>query len=156
MTHDWEVLVSNAHLHRPFFMNHSFGPKTWEQKLCELTWHCCICCNSTNGRVEYEPIKSRRSGSSYQLTRTKLETPKNKKKSEKRNWRKNSENFFFCPKPQLNKIALQLRSTTLQQLWVGDVKIEILFNCVSFPIKNFRSTIFLMFLHVGLKNQVDT
>jgi hypothetical protein len=39
-------------LWRPFFRHHSFS---LEQKLWKtLTWHCCICCNPANGRVDFE------------------------------------------------------------------------------------------------------
>jgi hypothetical protein len=39
----------NPPLWRPFFKHHSFGSKlgTWN-------WHCCMCCNPPNGRVDFE------------------------------------------------------------------------------------------------------
>ncbi len=42
-------------LWRPFFRHHSFGSKLGP-KIVEktLTWHCCICCNPANGRVDSE------------------------------------------------------------------------------------------------------
>jgi hypothetical protein len=40
-------------LRRPFFKHQS---KARKQKLSgKLAWHCCMCCNPANGRVEENP-----------------------------------------------------------------------------------------------------
>jgi hypothetical protein len=39
--------------------------KAWNKKLWKsLTWHCCICCNPANGRVDFEEW------SAYKIQRT--------------------------------------------------------------------------------------
>jgi len=37
---------------RPFFrhLDQSLEQKLWKT----LTWHCCMCCNPANGRVDFE------------------------------------------------------------------------------------------------------
>jgi hypothetical protein len=54
----------------------------------KLTWHCCICCNPANRRVDFEDswlIKSsfitKDEMKACQLTRTKLPQKKKKKKN---------------------------------------------------------------------------
>jgi hypothetical protein len=48
-----------------------------------LTWHCCMCCNPANGRVEFEDVWLKKPSFitiygmiACQLTRTKLINPK--------------------------------------------------------------------------------
>jgi hypothetical protein len=41
-------------LWRPLFRHHSFGSKLGTKIVETLTWHCCMCCNPTNGRVDFE------------------------------------------------------------------------------------------------------
>ncbi len=41
-------------LWRPFFRHHSFGSKLGTKLWKTLTWHCCMCCNPANGRVDFE------------------------------------------------------------------------------------------------------
>jgi hypothetical protein len=51
-THD--RLGSNPHFGDHFsdaiHSDHSLEQKLWKT----LTWHCCICCNPANGRVDFE------------------------------------------------------------------------------------------------------
>ncbi len=41
-------------LWRPLFRHHSFGSKLGKKLWKTLTWHCCMCCNPANGRVDFE------------------------------------------------------------------------------------------------------
>ena len=53
-THDREVLGSIPHYGDHFsgtiHLDQSLEQKLWKT----LTWHCCICCNPANGRVDFE------------------------------------------------------------------------------------------------------
>ena len=49
--HDLEVVGLNPPLRRLFFMHHSLGSKHGSKNL--MTWHCCMCCNPANGRVDF-------------------------------------------------------------------------------------------------------
>ena len=46
-------------LWRPIFRHHSFGSKLGT-KIVEktLTWHCCMCCNPANGRVDFMELSA--------------------------------------------------------------------------------------------------
>ncbi len=49
-----EILGSNPqygdHLSGPIHLDQSLEQKLWKT----LTWHCCMCCNPANGRVDFE------------------------------------------------------------------------------------------------------
>ena len=38
------------HLSGTIHLDHSLEQKLWKT----LTWHCCMCCNPANGRVDFE------------------------------------------------------------------------------------------------------
>ncbi len=51
-----DSLVQTPPLRRPLFRHHSFGSKAWSKKRYRNvpTWHCYMCCNPANGRVNFE------------------------------------------------------------------------------------------------------
>ncbi len=52
-THEWEVMSSTPAVkttfHVPFIWIKTMKAKNWGK----TTWHCCMCCNPANGRVEF-------------------------------------------------------------------------------------------------------
>jgi len=94
------VVGSNPCCGDHFFKHYSFGSKPWKQKLSgKLAWHCWMCCNPANGRVEFEDVWLIKPSfitmdemKACQLTRTKSSPPQKKKKINKKN-NQNQNNF---------------------------------------------------------------
>ncbi len=77
---------------RPFFRHHLIGLKLGTKFVETLTWHCCMCCNPANGRVDFEEwsaYKTQLHGKEWivSLSTDWDQSPKSKKKS-----------FMFWPK----------------------------------------------------------
>ncbi len=91
-THDRKVLGSNPHSGDHFsgtiHLDQSLEQKLWKT----LTWHCCMCCNPANGRVDFVELSAYKTQATWYWMNCKLVSPLRPKSKKKK---KLDSNFIY-------------------------------------------------------------